>query len=158
MTPVNLLWAIFTGIAFGLAAMLFSKSSHFFGRQFKTRIKYPPLRPVIGGVVLAIVIFLIGNTKYIGLGVPTIVAAFSENLNSYDFLLKILLTAFTLGAGFKGGKVTPLFYIGATLGNALFWFVPLPMSMLAGMGFVAVFAGATNTRWPVYNGNRAFWD
>ena len=66
-------------------------------------------------------------------------------MNSYDFLLKLLFTSFTLGAGFKGGEVTPLFYIGATLGNALIWFVPLPIDLLAGMGFVAVFAGATNT-------------
>ncbi|MBP7220199.1 MAG: chloride channel protein, partial [Paludibacteraceae bacterium] len=46
---------------------------------------------------------------------------------------------------FKGGEVTPLFFIGATLGNVLVWFLPLPMALLAGMGFVAVFAGATNT-------------
>ena len=86
-----------------------------------------------------------GTTKYIGLGIPTIIDAFSINLNSYDFLLKILFTSFTLGAGFKGGEVTPLFFIGAALGNILIWFVPLPMGLLAGMGFVAVFAGATNT-------------
>ena len=46
---------------------------------------------------------------------------------------------------FKGGEVTPLFFIGATLGNALVFFVPLPFALLAGMGFVAVFSGATNT-------------
>jgi H+/Cl- antiporter ClcA len=86
-----------------------------------------------------------GTTKYIGLGVPTIVDAFSIDMKSYDFLLKVLFTSFTLGAGFKGGEVTPLFFIGATLGNVLIWFIPLPMSLLAGMGFVAVFAGATNT-------------
>ncbi len=51
----------------------------------------------------------------------------------------------TLGAGFKGGEVTPLFYTGATLGNMLSGFIPLPMALLAGMGFVAVFSGATNT-------------
>ncbi len=51
----------------------------------------------------------------------------------------------TLGAGFKGGEVTPLFFIGATLGNALSYVLPLPPSLLAGMGFVAVFAGAANT-------------
>lgn len=145
MTPVNLLWSLLAGIIFGLVAMLFSKSTHFWGNLFKNRIKYPPLRPVIGGVILAIVIYAIGTTKYIGLGIPTIVDAFSVNLNSYDFLLKLLFTSFTLGAGFKGGEVTPLFYIGATLGNVLIWFIPLPMGLLAGMGFVAVFAGATNT-------------
>ena len=40
--------------------------------------------------------------------------------------------------------MTPLFFIGATLGNILIWFIPLPMALLAGMGFVAVFAGATH--------------
>ena len=94
---------------------------------------------------MAIAVYAIGTTKYIGLGIPTIVDSFNENLNSYDFLLKLLFTSFTLGAGFKGGEVTPLFYIGAALGNVLIWFIPLPMGLLAGMGFVAVFAGATNT-------------
>lgn len=145
MTPINLLWSLLAGIIFGLVAMLFSKSTHFWSNLFKNNIKYPPFRPVIGGVILAIAIYFIGTTKYIGLGIPTIVDAFDVQLNSYDFLLKVLFTSFTLGAGFKGGEVTPLFYIGATLGNVLIWFIPLPMGLLAGMGFVAVFAGATNT-------------
>jgi H+/Cl- antiporter ClcA len=145
MNPQNLLWALLAGIVFGLVAMLFSKSTHFWSLLFKKYIKYPPLRPVLGGIILAIIVYLMGTTKYIGLGIPTIVDAFDINLNSYDFLLKILFTSFTLGAGFKGGEVTPLFFIGATLGNILIWFIPLPMGLLAGMGFVAVFAGATNT-------------
>ncbi|MCX2741082.1 voltage-gated chloride channel family protein [Pontibacter anaerobius] len=145
LTPVNLLWALMAGILFGLAALTFSKLAHFWTDLFKARIGYPPLRPVVGGVVLAALVFAMGTTKYIGLGVPTIVAAFSQDLPSYDFLLKILFTTFTLGAGFKGGEVTPLFFVGATLGNALAWFMPLPVALLAGMGFVAVFSGATNT-------------
>jgi H+/Cl- antiporter ClcA len=145
MTPVNLLWCLLAGIIFGLVAMLFSKSTHFWSHLFGKHIKYPPLRPVIGGIIIAAAVYVMGTTKYIGLGVPTIVEAFDVDLNSYDFLLKLLFTSFTLGAGFKGGEVTPLFFIGATLGNALIWFIPLPMGLLAGMGFVAVFAGATNT-------------
>ncbi|AFK05553.1 Cl- channel voltage-gated family protein (plasmid) [Emticicia oligotrophica DSM 17448] len=145
ISSVNLLWAVFSGIMFGITAILFSKSTHFWADLFKSKIAYPPLRPVIGGIILAIVIWAMATTKYIGLGVPTIVASFSESLQSYDFLLKILFTSFTLGAGFKGGEVTPLFFIGAALGNALVWFVPLPLPLLAGMGFVGVFAGASNT-------------
>ncbi|MDO6758678.1 voltage-gated chloride channel family protein [Tamlana sp. 2_MG-2023] len=145
MTPVNVLWCLLAGIIFGLVAMLFSKSTHFWGHLFGKFIKYPPLRPVVGGVILAVTIYLMGTTKYIGLGIPMIVDAFSVELNSYDFILKLLFTSFTLGAGFKGGEVTPLFFIGAALGNVLIWFIPLPMGLLAGMGFVAVFAGATNT-------------
>ncbi|CAN5171092.1 voltage-gated chloride channel family protein [soil metagenome] len=145
MTPVNLLWAILAGIIFGLVAMIFSRSTHFWNDFFKAKINYPPLRPVIGGIFIALAVWAIGTTKYIGLGIPTIVDAFSVDLPFYDFLVKILFTSFTLGAGFKGGEVTPLFFIGATLGNALAWFIPLPVALLAGMGFVAVFAGATNT-------------
>jgi len=145
LSPQTLVWTIFTGIIFGLTALLFSKTTHFWSHQFKVRIKFPPLRPFVGGIVIALAVYAIGTTQYIGLGIPTIQAAFDSNLASYDFIAKLLFTAFTLGAGFKGGEVTPLFFIGATLGNALFWFVPLPMALLAGMGFVAVFSGATNT-------------
>ncbi len=145
MNLTNLSLASATGIAFGLAAMLFSKSTHFMTAKFYRYVAWPPLRPVIGGVIIAAVVLSTGSTTYIGLGIPTIVDAFDTQLNTYDFLLKIAFTALTLGAGFKGGEVTPLFFVGATLGNALFWIVPLPMGLLAGMGFVAVFAGATNT-------------
>lgn len=145
ITPSTILWSLLAGIIFGLVSLLFSKSTHFWGNLFKKYVHYPPLRPVIGGVILAIIVYLMGTTKYIGLGIPTIVDAFNVDLNSYDFFLKLVLTSFTLGAGFKGGEVTPLFFVGATLGNILIWFIPLPMGLLAGMGFVAVFAGATNT-------------
>jgi H+/Cl- antiporter ClcA len=141
----SLLWVILAGIFFGLTALGFSKIVHFWGNLFKSKITYPPLRPVVGGVFIAVAVWALGTTKYIGLGVPTIVASFHQPLPAYDFLLKLLFTTFTLGAGFKGGEVTPLFFIGATLGNALALFVPLPLPLLAGMGFVAVFSGATNT-------------
>ncbi|MFP9116016.1 voltage-gated chloride channel family protein [Flavobacterium sp. RHBU_3] len=145
VTTEGLLYTLLCGILFGIAALLFSKAIHFFGAQFKKHISYPPLRPVIGGVVIALAVWALSTTKYIGLGVPTIVESFSVSEPPYAFLLKLLLTTFTLGASFKGGEVTPLFFIGATLGSALFMVVPLPLALLAGMGFVAVFSGATNT-------------
>lgn len=140
-----ILWSILAGAAFGLAAFTFSKSVKLFTRLFVKLIKYPPLRPFVAGIFIALFVFAIGTTKYIGLGIPTIVEAFQNPLPPADFLIKIAITAFTLAAGFKGGEVTPLFFIGATLGNALSLFFPLPMALLAGMGFVAVFSGATNT-------------
>lgn len=145
MTLTIMPWIILVGILFGLTSMLFSRTTHFWGRLFSRTIKYAPLRPFVGGIVLVIAIYFIGTTKYIGLGIPIIVDSFSTPNASYDFLLKILFTGFTLGAGFKGGEVTPLFFIGATLGSALSLLVPLPIALLAGMGFVAVFSGATHT-------------
>lgn len=144
MNLPNLGWTIVAGICFGLTAMLFSRLKVFWKSLF-SKIKFAPLRPFIGGIFIAGFVFFAGTTKYIGLGIPIIEEAFHTQLTSYDFLIKVVLTAFTLGAGFKGGEVTPLFFMGATLGNALFLILPLPMSLLAGMGFVAVFAGATNT-------------
>ncbi|RZL20590.1 MAG: chloride channel protein, partial [Pedobacter sp.] len=142
---VNLSYAILAGIVFGLCAAFFSKTLHFTSSIFKSKIKYPPLRPFIGGVILVTIIYLSGTTKYIGLGIPTIVEAFNQQMPTYSFAIKMGLTILTLAAGFKGGEVTPLFFIGATLGSALSLFLPLPVGLLAGMGFVAVFAGATNT-------------
>lgn len=145
MNPAHLLWAVIAGLLFGLAGMLFAKACIFWAAFFKKVISWAPLRPVVGGVFIALSVWAIGTTKYIGLGVPTIIDAFQEPLPLYDFLAKILYTSFTLGAGFKGGEVTPLFFTGATLGNALAYIIPLPMALLAGMGFVGVFSGATNT-------------
>lgn len=142
---INLFYAIIAGVFFGLCAALFSKSLHYLGKLFKIKISYPPLRPLVGGIILILIFWMIGNTRYMGLGIPTIVESFEHQLAPYDFILKLALTTLTLSAGYKGGEVTPLFFIGATLGSALSLFLPLPVSLLAGMGFVGVFAGATNT-------------
>jgi H+/Cl- antiporter ClcA/PII-like signaling protein len=141
----SLLSAVFAGAVFGLVALLFAETTHRIGHIFKSRISYPPLRPMIGGAMIAIAVWAVGTTKYIGLGIPTIVDAFHIQLPPWDFAAKLAFTALTLGAGFKGGEVTPLFYIGATLGNALSLILPLPTSLLAGMGFVGVFGSAANT-------------
>jgi H+/Cl- antiporter ClcA len=139
----TLAWAIFAGIIFGLTALAFTSTGRLFENIFN-KIKFAPLRPFIGGIIIALYIVVFNTTKYIGLGIPSIQDAFINNAGQFDFAIKLILTSFTLSAGFKGGEVTPLFFIGATLGNLLIWFIPLPMALLAGMGFVAVFSGATN--------------
>lgn len=144
LSASGILWSMIAGVLFGLAAWLFTLAGDFFSIQFK-RIASPLARPFVGGIVIIIAVALLGSTKYIGLGIPMIQEAFRSPSPDEAFILKLLLTTFTLSAGFKGGEVTPLFFIGATLGSALSLVIPLPLGLLAAMGFVGVFSGATNT-------------
>jgi H+/Cl- antiporter ClcA len=141
----NILYGVAAGIAFGACARLFCVFMERTGAFFKKRISYSPFRTVIAGSAIAVFILLSGSTRYIGLGTDVIAESFTGKIPIYDFAMKILTTTITLASGFKGGEVTPLFCIGSTLGNALSNVIPLPLELLAAMGFVAVFAGASNT-------------
>ena len=116
MTVSTISWTMLAGIIFGLAAFLFTYTGKIFEGLF-AKIKFEPMRPFIGGIIIALFIVVANSTKYIGLGIPSIVDAFISPAGNFDFALKLLLTSLTLSAGFKGGEVTPLFFIGATLGN-----------------------------------------
>jgi H+/Cl- antiporter ClcA len=137
--------AICAGMVFGLTALAFKESTHRLQKQLKKKVSYAPLRSLLGGVVVAVGVWALGTTKYVGLGIPTISNSFTSVLPASDFFGKFVFTVVSLGTGMKGGEVTPLFFIGATLGNALGRVLPLSGSLLAAMGFVGVFAGAANT-------------
>lgn len=141
----KLVYVIPAGVLFGLFAFAFIQIKNVISKLFAKYIHYAPLRPVVGGVIFLIITVFIGTNRYLGLGVPVIESAFNTVLPIYDSIAKLLFTAFTLGVGFKGGEVTPLFYIGATLGNAISQVIPFPMALMAAIGFVSVFGGATNT-------------
>lgn len=143
-SPITLLWAILAGVAFGLISLTFSEGMHF-TTNLLGKLPHPLLKPLIGGGVVVLFFVAFKDTRPLGLGIPTIVNAFSTPQVFWLFAAKLLLTVITLSSGFKGGEVTPLFFIGATLGSFLSIFLPLPVGLLAGMGFVAVFAGAANT-------------
>ncbi|WP_158728121.1 MULTISPECIES: chloride channel protein [unclassified Flavobacterium] len=145
ITFKTVLWVLVAGLLFGLTAMLYSKSAHYWNRLFSVTFPFAPLRPLVGGTFLVILFYCFDMTRYTGLGLPVIAESFTTPSLPKDFLLKIIITGITLGSGFKGGEVTPLFFIGATLGSTLSLFIPLPISLLAGMGFVALLSGATDT-------------
>jgi H+/Cl- antiporter ClcA len=151
---ILLIKVIAAGIAFGLVGLLFAKLSHAIKQQANRTIKtHQWIIPVIGGLLIIILTILIGTRDYLGLGVESkepggisIVNAFRENGVTYwSWWWKLLFTAITLGMGFKGGEVTPLFFIGAALGNTLAVWMGAPVDLFAGLGFIAVFAAATNT-------------
>ncbi|UPJ61674.1 DUF190 domain-containing protein [Bradyrhizobium sp. 192] len=144
---------IIAGGLFGLAARFFSEFSHLVTASFKAICPYAPLRPVIASVILIGLVYALGTREYLGLGVwspnpadATIAGFFLPgHVDHWSWLWKTVFTVVTLSSGFKGGEVTPLFFIGAALGNALAALFGAPSDLFAGLGFVAVFAGATNT-------------
>ena len=137
--------ALIAGGVFGVTGKVFAGSTHWLSAQFKKRIAWAPLRPLIGGACVATALWYLGAWRYAGLGIPVMVESFEHQLLPWDFLGKMAFSIASLGSGFKGGEVTPLFYIGATLGNAMAPVLNLPFALLAALGFVGVFAGAANT-------------
>jgi len=140
-----LIYLIICGLLFGSCAYIFSKCLHFFTFFFQGICNFLPLRLFIGGIFILLLFLFVKTDIYLGLGLPTIQKAFVEPQKFEVFLLKMIFTLLTLGSGFKGGEVTPLFFIGSTFGSFLSLYIPLPLDVLAAVGFVSVFAAAANT-------------
>jgi H+/Cl- antiporter ClcA len=133
------------GLFFGLTAWTFSHLTHAIEKAQSKLFRYAPLKPLVAGVLLVFIYYLLGTTKYAGLGIPTIQAALQNAETFITPLLKMILTALTVGSGFKGGEFVPLVYVGSTLGSALSTVLPVSLPLLASLGFAAVFAGAAKT-------------
>ncbi len=140
------------GVAFGLAGLLFSEAAHSAGTLFKKLCPVAYLRPAIGGVLVIALVHVLGTREYLGLGVSSpnpddasILGFFGPHHFVWAWAWKLVFTVLSLATGFKGGEVTPLFFIGAGLGNAIAGFLGAPLDLFAALGFVAIFAGASNT-------------
>jgi H+/Cl- antiporter ClcA len=133
------------GLFFGLCSLILIEMLGLFER-LSHRIKmWKPLKGFLSGVALVILTWLF-STRYLGLGLETIKAALDgESIPGGAFLLKILFTAITLSFGGSGGIVTPIFFIGATAGNAFGSVLGLDPIIFAAIGMVALLAGAANT-------------
>jgi H+/Cl- antiporter ClcA len=101
------------------------------------------MRPFVGGLIVIAMVYAIQSRQYLGLGLPLMEHAFEAPAEPWHFAFKLLFTSVTLGAGFFGGEVTPLFVIGATLGSALSPLLSLPAPLLAALGLSAVFGAAS---------------
>jgi H+/Cl- antiporter ClcA len=144
--PFTLAKVSLAAILFGLTSMLFIELVHGIKTLNHRLNAWKPLHPVFGGIAIIALSLLLGTNDYLGLGLPLIHESLEgSNVFAFAFLLKLLFTAITLGSGFLGGEVTPLFVIGATLGYSLANLLGLDPHFLASIGLVAVFAGASNT-------------
>ncbi|MEE3624843.1 voltage-gated chloride channel family protein [Nitrospirillum sp. BR 11752] len=139
-------------VIFGLAGLAFSEALHAAAALVRRLCPHPLLRPVLGGLLLIALVQVLGTRDYLGLGVwsadpgaVTLPGLFQPPYHPFSWLWKALFTVITLATGFKGGEVTPLFFIGAALGHALAGVLDAPLDLMAGLGFVGLFAAAANT-------------
>jgi len=146
LTPLLLgKWLVFA-VVIALVAAIFIELTHFLKAQGEKRLQTLSLRLFVGGAVVVLLWKVVGTSDYLGLGVPMILRAFEDPaLDGSVFALKLIFTAITLGAGFLGGEVTPLFFIGAALGSVLAGVLGLPVELGAGVGMAGMFAAASNT-------------
>jgi H+/Cl- antiporter ClcA len=142
-------------VLFGLTSVLFVRLTHGIQQLLAQRVSRTVIRPVLAGVALWVMVWIVGTRDYLGLGVNpdpanphgvTLQTCFQVGgATPWSWLWKLVSTAVTVGGGLRGGEVTPLFFIGAALGNALAVLLNAPVGLLAALGFVGVFAGATKT-------------
>lgn len=135
------------GLIFGLMAKVFVLSMFYAERKMFGRIHWVWLRPAVGGLLVMIVTLVVGDFRYNGLGVTLIDAAFRGEFMPGDFAWKSLFTVLSSASGIKGGEVTPLMAVGATLGAAVAGWISLPTVYAASLGLIGVFASAAHIPW-----------
>lgn len=111
---------------------------------YKKFLKNPYLRIFVGGCLVVLLTILVGDNSYNGAGMHVIEEAISGNVAPEAFILKIIFTALTIGAGYKGGEIVPTFFVGATLGCLLGQMIGLSPSLCAAIGMISLFCGVTN--------------
>ncbi|WP_458408314.1 chloride channel protein [Anaerotignum sp.] len=132
------------GIASALISILFCIVMEHTSHTYKKHIENPILRVFIGGCLVIVLTYLVGCRDYNGAGMDIITKALNGDAKAEAFLLKILFTALTLGAGYKGGEIVPSFFIGATFGCVAGSLIGLPAGFAASLCMAAVFCGVTN--------------
>jgi H+/Cl- antiporter ClcA len=145
VTPTLLLWMLLCGVAIGLLAVVFIEAQQFLSRLGAGKPNGWRLRPLLGGIAILMMTWIIGTNDFNGLGLPLISSALNGSpLPVWTFAIKLAFTVVTLGSGFKGGEVTPLFCIGSLFGNGLAGVGHQDPKFFAGLGFVSLFASAAN--------------
>lgn len=131
--------------ACAVVSILFIASLHGAARLYRRLFQNPYLRIAAGGCLVILATLLCGVPDYNGAGMESIIRAIEGGqAHWYAFLLKILFTALTIGAGFKGGEIVPTFFIGATFGCALGPVLGLDAGFAAAVGLVALFCAVVN--------------
>lgn len=128
-----------------IVSYIFCTALHTSSNLYAKYFKNPYIKIVVAGVLVSVFTFVIGTTDYNGAGMDVIGRAITNGeVKPLAFILKIILTALTLGAGYKGGEIVPAFFVGATFGAFAAQFLGLPVGFGGALGLIGVFCAATN--------------
>lgn len=144
LDPRMIVCAVAAGLLFGIAARLFSAAIRTVRRLYASRITNYLVAALVGSLVLLGVYALFDMWRYAGLSTWLVQAGFEGETTPMDAAAKLVMTALTLGAGYQGGEVTPLFGIGAALGGWLGTVMGTAPSFMAALGMVGLFGSALN--------------
>ena len=135
-----------TGLAALCAALsvIFCAVMHVSGHSFKKWMKNPYVRAIAGGAAIIALTLLVGTRDYNGAGAQVIERAIEGEARPWDFILKLIFTAITLGCGYKGGEIVPTFFVGATFGCVVGPLLGMNPGFAAAIALVATFCGNTN--------------
>lgn len=140
----NFVYLLGLSACLALVSIVFVMMMHQSNRLFKKYFANPYIRVLIGSVLLLILVLIFG-TDYLGAGMEVVDSAIYKQVRSYDFLLKMIFTAVTIGCGFKGGEIVPTFFIGATLGYIVSGFLAIDPHMGAALGMIGLFCCVVNS-------------
>lgn len=143
--PLLLVKLVLFGVVCAVLSAVVCIVFHHIGHLFKKYISNPYLCIAVGGLVVVLVSLLLGTRDYNGAGMEVIERAVAGQAGYAAFFIKLVLTAVTIGVGYKGGEIVPVLFIGATFGAAYGGFFGLAPSFAAGLGMTAVFCGVTNS-------------
>lgn len=135
-----ILLAVFCALVSILFCVSIKKCEHIMEKYLKNSF----LRIFVGGLIVLMLTLLMKNQDYNGAGMHVIENAMKGKALPYAFILKILFTAITISAGFKGGEIVPAFFVGSTFGCVVAALLGLDAGFGASIGFVALFCGAVN--------------
>lgn len=139
-------YVLICGVISGIGGQLFYWGLKGYTKLISSLFPRLPMKLFFGGLMISVLVFFTESYPYIGIGTDVISRSFTETMSYYDFTIKALFTIMTISIGFKGGEVTPLFFVGSTFSN---WFSGIlnlrNFGLSSSLGMVGMFGAVTGT-------------
>lgn len=141
----NIMRIVLLSVLCAVISIIFCIFMHKTHEILEGKFKNEFMRIFVGGVIIVVLTFIIQTRDYNGAGMDIIAKAIGGSAKPEAFILKIIFTVITIGAGFKGGEIVPTFFIGATFGCVIGNLLGINPGFSAAIGLVALFCGVVNS-------------